>query len=86
MNIYFKLYCPPEQSRARKAIDIFYYDNAIKGKAVFKGDRYAFSLPPDLDQKMVTGSLEADLRYRGVESSGQTPLLPELLVLTDRYS
>jgi hypothetical protein len=86
MNVYFKLYRPPEHSAARKAIEIFYCGNAIESKAIFKGDRYSLSLPPDLDQKMVTGSLEADLKYRSVENGGQNCLIPESLVLSDRYN
>ena len=82
MNVFFKLYHPQHPSRAKREIDIQYYETQIEAKAVFHDDRYTFSLPPELDQKMMAGEIEADFRL--APSADLTPA-PVCLVLTDRY-
>lgn len=82
MNTYFKLYSPRNRSRAKRVIDIVYHDERVEAKAVFDGDRYRFSLPPDLDQKMITGELEADFKFA---PAADTVPAPVSLVLFDRY-
>jgi hypothetical protein len=81
MNKYFKLYTRKD-FLLWESIDIFYGDKPVNTKAIFDGDRYTFSLPPELDEKMITGDLEADFLF---DNNKGRSTVPVSLVLTDRY-
>jgi hypothetical protein len=82
MNSYFKLYSPGSRVRAKREIDILYRDRSVGAKAEFTGDRYRFTLPPELDTKMIYGDLEASFKLAPAADFVPAPVA---LVLSDRY-
>ena len=82
MNVYFKLYSPSSRARAKREIDVIYRGKPVGSKAVFSGDRYTFSLPPELDRVMATGQLEGEFLLAPAADLVPAPVS---LVLTDRY-
>lgn len=68
-------------------LPIFYGSVPLHFTARFDGDRFVFSLPLNLAEKMHAGGLFADLCYSDIETgTGDTYKSPTSIILRERYS
>lgn len=87
---FFKLYFGPPKILPPSRIYLYYKRRPLYCPAVFEKDRYAFALPKNLEDKMLTGDLIADFDYadapRGAFVTGSRVKIPASIILSDRYA
>jgi len=67
-------------------LPIFFEGIPLHFPAKFDGDRYIFSLPLNLAEKMVAGELIADFCYSEVKNRpNETSNSPTFILLSERY-
>jgi hypothetical protein len=85
---FFKLYFAAAQFTPKGQIYVYYNSRPLYSPAVFDEDRYYFSLPKNLEEKLIAGELIADFSYTelpfamGTSKHMKTPCS---IILSDRY-
>jgi len=86
---YYKVYFGSLKLPTNTQIYVYYRGIPLYSPATFFGDRYVFSLPVNLEHKMLAGQLIADFSYdvipnwrRAREKPGGAPTS---ILLSDRY-
>jgi hypothetical protein len=87
---FFKLYFGSRKILPPSRIYLYYKGRPLYCPAMFEKDRYAFALPKNLEEKMLTGDLIADFDYkdapRGAFLDGSRVKIPASITLSDRYA